>query len=167
MLLLLACVTDAIDDTAASTTEDEEEVHSGHTLDIPGHNECLEEGEQMTEAICVTLVEEDGRYPGVSEDKTPEDTPDDVWRLDDEEYLWLESEIRRCACACCHQSSIGGPGAYFWDLDWEPVWIDSASLWTLSVFGGWTEEPDQTLPTEDVDRLRALLEAEADRRYPD
>jgi hypothetical protein len=44
------------------------------------------------------------------------------------------------------------------------VWTDSASLWTLSVFGGWTEEYAQTFPSSDMERLRSYIEAEADRR---
>lgn len=131
---------------------------------IPEHNECLPAGEEMPAESCVALVEEDGRYPGVSENKSglapdPEDP-----RLQDEGYLWLESEIRRCACVCCHTSSYGGPGTYFWDMDHGPVWIDSASWWSLSVLGGWTEEPDQTLPSDDLERVRAIIEAELERR---
>jgi hypothetical protein len=37
-------------------------------------------------------------------------------------------------------------------------------LWSLSVFGGWNVEPGRTLPTSDLERVRAYLEKEADRR---
>jgi hypothetical protein len=131
---------------------------------IPGHNECLAEGEEMSEATCLAVVEDFGHYPTVSEEKTGYAAPLDDPRALDPEYLWLTAQIKRCTCNCCHHTSYGGPGAYFWDLDFLPVWTDSASRWSLSVLGGWTEEPDQTLPTEDLERVRAYIEGEYDRR---
>jgi len=153
--LLAACT--PTPDTAA----DWEPVH------VPEHSECYPSGEEVSIESCVALVEEDGRYPGVSENKSGTAADPDDPRLTDPDYLWFESEIRSCACACCHMSTIGGPGAYFWDLDYGPVWIDSASRWSLSVLGGWTEEPDQTLPSDDLERVRAVIEAEIARRDRD
>lgn len=131
---------------------------------IPEHSECLPAGEEMPADSCVALVEEDGRYPGVSENKSGTAADPDDPRLSDPDYLWLASEIRRCACVCCHTSRYDGPGTYFWDMDHAPVWIDSASRWSLSVLGGWSEEPDQTLPSDDLERVRAVIEAEIARR---
>ncbi len=134
-------------------------------LDLPEHSECLPSaGDSYSDAICQAVVDEAGRQPTVSENKSgmPPDWTDP--RLNDPEYRWLTSEVKRCACRCCHTGAFGGAGVYFWNLEHQPVWIDSASGWSLSVLGGWTDEDDQTLPTDDIDRLRALIEAEMDRR---
>lgn len=152
LLLLLACATPG-EDTAPAAH-----------LDLPGHNDCLPEGEEMSEETCLAVVEAEGKYPTVSENKAGIDAPSDDPRLEDPELAWLTAEVKRCACACCHTARWGGAGVYFWDLDFEPVWIDSASLWSLSVFGGYTEEYEQTLPTDEIERVRAYLEREADRR---
>ncbi len=134
------------------------------TLDLPEHNECLAHGEAYSDETCLAVVEQDGRFPGVSENKSGAEAPADDPRLADPELQWLTAEIERCACTCCHRARYGGPGAYFWDLDFSPVWIDSASLWSLSVLGGYTEDETQTLPTDEIERVRAYLEVEAERR---
>jgi hypothetical protein len=133
--------------------------------ELPGHNDCLDAGEEMDEATCLAVVEDDGRVPTESTLAygVPEAQPDDT-RLTDVDYTWLTSEVQRCTCACCHTASWGGPGVHRWDLDFQPVWIDSASNWVLGVFGGWTSEPDQTLPSSDTGRVRAILEREVARR---
>lgn len=150
-LLVLACAEPAADDSAP-------DVH------LPGHNECLPEGQEMDLDVCRAVVEDQGRYPTVSENKSGDVAVVDDPRAADPELRWLTSEVKRCTCSCCHHRGLGGAGVYFWDLDWTPVWTDSASLWTFSVFGGWTEEERQTLPTSDLPRLQAYLEGEADRR---
>lgn len=132
-------------------------------LHIPGHNECLDEGEVYTAETCLALVEDDGRQPTVSEDKAGFSEAG-VVRVDDPELAWVTSEVKRCACSCCHTREYGGPGVYFYDLDWTPVWTDSASSWTLGVFAGFTEEEAQTLPTSDLARLQAWVDGEKDRR---
>ena len=52
----------------------------------------------------------------------------------------------------------------FYDLTWEPVWIDSASGWSLRVLAGDTKDEIQTLPTTDPERLKALVDSELERR---
>lgn len=133
-------------------------------VDIPGHNECLPLGEEMTEDVCLAVVEDFGHYPTTSENKSGDEPRPDDPRAEDPELAWITSEVKRCACSCCHTARWGGAGVYFWDLDWAPVWTDSASLWSLSVFGGYTEDYDQTLPTAEIERVRAWLELEAERR---
>lgn len=134
------------------------------TIDIPGHNECLEPGEVYTPETCLALVEDDDRQPTVSENKSGFDADTADPRLADPELAWVTSEVKRCACSCCHTKSYGGPGVYFYDLEWTPVWTDSASSWTLGVFAGFTEEERQTLPTSDLARLQAWVDGERDRR---
>ena len=84
--------------------------------------------------------------------------------LDDPELNQLLADARRCTCACCHDSALGGPGAYFWDVSWQPVWIDSANDWTLGVFAGIYESEDQFLPHEDPEWVRQVVQIELDRR---
>jgi hypothetical protein len=136
----------------------------GPGIRIPGHNECLPEGEEMTAEVCLAVVEDQGRSPTASENKSGDEPGESAPRLDDPELQWLTSEVNRCACRCCHTASWGGAGVYFWDLEYSPVWTDSASLWSLGVFAGWTEEDDQTLPTADIERVRAYVQSEWDRR---
>ena len=137
---------------------------TGPAIDLPGHNECLPEGEEMQEETCLAVVADAGRYPTVSENKSGAEASSDDPRLTDEDYQWITATAKRCTCSCCHTSRWGGAGVYFWDLDFSPVWVDSASLWSLSVFGGFTEEDFQTLPADDMERLQTWLEGEADRR---
>ena len=139
-------------------------VETPTVADLPGHNECLPPGEVMDDDTCLAVVEHDGRSPTTGANQTgmapdPEDP-----RLTDPDYLWLEAEIERCTCVCCHKGSLGGPGVHRWDFEYEPVWIDSANDWTLAVFMGDTEEYEQTLPTEDQERLREVITRERERR---
>ncbi|MFT5679257.1 MAG: hypothetical protein ACI8RZ_000161 [Myxococcota bacterium] len=152
LLLMLAC-TSPTPDTGTPPT-----------IDTPEHSECLPEGESFSDAVCQAVVDDAGRQPTVSENKSGMEADWSDPRLNDPEYRWLESEINRCACRCCHTTTFGGAGVYFWDMEHQPVWIDSASGWSLSVFSGRTEEEAQTLPTDDIERLRALIEFEMDRR---
>ena len=136
-----------------------------HTdVELPGHNECLPEGEVMSEETCLAVVEHDGRQPTSSSNVTGIAPDPDDPRLDDPEYQWLASEIERCTCVCCHTASYGGPGVHRWNFEHAPVWIDSANEWTLSVFVGDTNEYDQTLPTDDPERMRAVIDREPERR---
>ena len=153
LLLLLACSpTDPVDTS----------VHG--TLDLPEHSECLPPGEVMDAETCAAVVEHDGRLPTEPSHKTdaPPDPADP--RIDDADLNQLLADTRRCTCACCHDSTLGGPGAYFWDVTWQPVWIDSANDWSLGVFAGIYESENQSLPHEDPDWVRAVIQAELDRR---
>lgn len=133
-------------------------------IDLPGHNECLGEGEEMSAETCRAVVEEDGRLPTVAHNASG--TPPDPYdpRLFDEDYAWLTAEAKRCTCVCCHSSVIGGPGTHRWDIEYQPVWIDSASDWALQVFAGYTDEYEQTLPSDDPARVQAVVDAEIERR---
>lgn len=130
-------------------------------LDLPGHSACLPEGEVMPRETCVAVVEEDGRLPTTSWRASNAVPPDeDDPRLTDPDYQWLTSEIERCTCVCCHRSSTDGPGAFKYDLDFGPVWIDSANDWTLKVLLGDTGDALRTLPSTDAERLRSVVERE-------
>lgn len=147
--LLVACAPSGGDTAAPAETA---------LPDVPGHNDCLAEGEEMTEEVCLQVVEVDGRYPTVSEDKSGAYGAEAEARAADPDLEWLRSEAKRCTCSCCHTRSWGGPGVYFWDLEWSPVWIDSASGWSLRVLAGETEEEAQTLPSTDPERVKAYVE---------
>lgn len=157
-LLALACGAPGEDEPSV-TPEDSGEAAP---LILPTHNECRPE--PISEEICRAVIEEDGKQPTVSEHKSGIGPDPHDPRAEDPELLWLRGEIQRCACACCHTRSWGGPGVYHWDLEWSPVWIDSASSWTLGVLRGDTENPDRTFLFEDRERVDAILTAEIDRR---
>jgi hypothetical protein len=132
---------------------------------LPGHNECLDQGQAMDADTCVAVVAADGRLPGQSyyhAGAAPPPDPDP--RLRDPDYLWLRAQIDRCTCACCHTSSYGGPGAYSWDLDFRPNWIDSATDWSLGVLAGINPSENQLLPSEDPERVLAIVNQEIARR---
>jgi hypothetical protein len=152
LLLLIACSPDPAADASLQET--------GVHLDLPGHNDCLPEGQEMDDATCSAVIEADGRMPTVPTRAYHTVADDNDPRLDDPEYQWLEAEVKRCTCVCCHTERLGGPGTHRWDIDFAPVWIDSMNEWSMRVFVGDTYEGDQTLPTDDPDRLRAVLEAE-------
>jgi hypothetical protein len=116
----------------------------------------------MEESVCRAVIADDGRQTTVSASKV--ETPSDPALAHDPELLWLTAEIQRCTCACCHTASWGGPGVYFWDLEFQPVWTDSASMWSLSVLSGETHEDFQTLPVEDLERVQNWVESERERR---
>ena len=153
------------DDSAQADTDPA--IETGYPFEIPGHSECLPEGESMTDEVCLAVVEVDGRYPGTSENKSGAETPQDDPRIDDPDLAWLKSEIERCTCVCCHKTSYGGPGVYFYDLEFAPVWIDSASNWSLGVMAGFTTDEEQTLPSTDRERLVEVIERERERRRTD
>lgn len=140
------------------------EVADSEPVEIPGHNSCLAVGERYSDEVCIAVVREQGRVATESRNKAPVEASGNDPRLSDPEYLWVNGEIDRCVCRCCHTSGLGGAGVHAWDLNFGPVWVDSASMWSLSVLGGWTEEEEQTLPTSDLERLRAWIEGERVRR---
>lgn len=152
MLMLLACAASEVpvDDTAPAHP------------DLPEHSSCPGD-EALTDEVCLAVVEEDGRYPTYSVNRSYNPDVEDDPRLEDPDYIWLEEQIRDCTCTCCHRTAFGGPGVYLWDLDYEPVWIDSMSSWSMRTFAGETDEAAQTLPVEDVERFLSVIEAE--RQY--
>lgn len=158
LIVLVAC-SGAPQDIAVDT--------GGPHLVVPGHDDCKPVGFEMEADVCAAVIAEDGRQPTVSQDKSGLPPVADDPRLSDPELAWLDTQVKRCTCACCHTASYGGPGVYFWDLEFAPVWLDSASRWSLSVFSGQTGERSQTLPSTDPDRLLAVVDAEIERRRAD
>jgi hypothetical protein len=154
--LLIACDPSSGDaaDTAAPS----------HFTLLPGHNTCLPDGEAMDDQTCLDLLEADGRQPTTAEEKTGLDPIPDDPRVDDPELAWLTGQIERCACTCCHHSSLGGCGVHKYDLDYQPVWIDSMSTWSARLLGGIVDSEERYLPVEDLDRVAAVLQVEIDRR---
>lgn len=132
---------------------------------LPAHDDCLPVGRRMDDATCLAVIAHDDRFPGESFDKSGVPVSDEDPRIDDPEIAWLTSEIERCTCSCCHQSTLGGPGAFFWDLDYAgAVWLDSASAWSLNVLVGIHDSENQMLPTDDIERARRVVAQELERR---
>ena len=134
------------------------------TTSLPTHDECLPPGERMSDETCLAVIEHDGRLPGQSFDKSGVEVVGDDPRVGSDDLLWLTAEIERCTCSCCPQSSLGGPGAYVWDLDYDGVWLDSASRWSLQVLAGIHDSENQVLPTDDLPRVQQIVLDEIARR---
>jgi len=134
------------------------------TTSLPTHDECLPPGERMSDETCLAVIEHDGRLPGQSFDKSGVEVVGDDPRVGSDDLLWLTAEIERCTCSCCHQSELGGPGAYFWDLDYDGVWLDSASRWSLQVLAGIHDSENQVLPSDDLPRVQQIVLDEIARR---
>lgn len=133
--------------------------------ELPGNTECLPPGEAMSDAVCDAVVANDPRQPNVAYDHSNAPPPVPDWRADDPDFLWLTAEMERCACVCCHRARYDGPGVHRYDLDFGPVWIDSASDWSLRVLAGWEDvDAQRMLPTDDPERLYRIIQAELDRR---
>ena len=131
-------------------------------LHIPEHSQCFDA--PIADAVCYDVIALHDQQPTQSYNQSGIPSANDDERRSDVEYVWLSSEMERCVCSCCHNSRLEGSGTFFWDISFEPVWIDSANSWSLSVLAGETDEADQTLPVSDMERLRALIERERQRR---
>lgn len=105
-------------------------------------------------------------------------------RLADADYManvaWMKGQAEASACACCHTASTTPAGASIWDTEAGPLWIDTFSDEALAMIGGFTDSAafgyypaeanngfDRSttgLPTTDVERLRAFVAQELERR---
>jgi hypothetical protein len=144
-----------------------DEPDAGTEDPLPGHDDCLPPGEEMSEDVCRAVIAEADRVPNVASDHSGVPAPDPDPRVDSEEYAWLTSEVKRCTCSCCHIGSLDAPGVHRWDLEWQPVWIDSMSDWSMEIFAGLrpSDGPlNQMLPTDDPERLLRLVQEELARR---
>jgi hypothetical protein len=129
---------------------------------LPGHSEC--QSERMEDEVCLAVVEEDPRLPTESINQSNQPLINNDPRLQDDDYIWLTEQVTQCTCVCCHSTEYQGPGTYFWDIDFQPVWIDSANSWSLIVLAGETNEPSQTLPSDDPERVLDIINKEINRR---
>ena len=134
-------------------------------IDLPGHSECF--AQPLERDVCQAVVDADPRQPTTSENHSGMDSVENDPRLIDPDYIWLTEQINQCTCVCCHTESLSGPGVYFWNIEYEPVWIDSASNWSLLVLSGQTNEEKQTLPSDDPERIFAIIKKELERREND
>jgi hypothetical protein len=118
----------------------------------------------LSDSICNCVVASDERPFGESGDlsETPSVSPDE--RVGDSALAHWNDEIRRTRCGCCHNTSFRGPGTAYWDLAFEPVWVDSASDVRLRVMSGEGDKPGQTVPFPDPAPFRAFVEQEIARR---
>lgn len=130
--------------------------------DLPEHTECF--ATKIEDDVCLEVIAEHDQQPTHSYNQSGIAVTEDDPRITDPDYIWLTEQIQQCACACCHNSNLEGSGAYFWDIAFSPVWIDSANSWSLRVLAGETNEPDQTLPVEDPDRMMMVIQKEMERR---
>lgn len=110
-------------------------------------------------------------------------TADDDPRLDDDAFMaevaWAREQVEATGCICCHSTGIAPAGPSNWYVE-EPIWTDTVSDSGLALFAGWANSValgaypaednngfDRTtlgLPTTDIERMRAFLEGELERR---
>lgn len=120
--------------------------------------------------------------PGIASQGSRQVKEDEA-RLSDPDLAWSAGEVQACACLCCHSAKLGGPGAFAWDIDFSPVWTDSATDRALAINAGIIDSSifgdidpklnngfirtKMGLPTTDPDRMRAFLRRELERRGAD
>jgi hypothetical protein len=142
---------------------------------------CTEEGRSYAEyGACDAVFSQRPYYPTPAAGSTPPNDP----RMGDSAYqaevAWAREQVEACACVCCHSSEVAPSGASQWYVEAPGVWLDSisdsglammAGLADSTAFGAFSPEEnngfDRTalgVPTTDVERMRALLLSEWDRR---
>lgn len=143
---------------------------------------CTEPGRKYTDyASCEPVFTQRPYWPGAPAGSTSPDDP----RLDDPAYQaelgWVTEQVEACACTCCHSveaAPAAGPSGWF--LEDGPIWVDGLDDDGLAVLAGWVDSTafgafdaadnngfDRSvtgLPTSDVPRMQAFLEAELRRR---
>lgn len=105
-------------------------------------------------------------------------------RLDDpafqSELEWVTSQVKACACVCCHSSELAPEGPSDWHLEASAIWTDSVSddgvallagLVDSSSFGAYPPEQNfgfervrTALPSTDPDRMKTFFLEEYLRR---
>lgn len=141
---------------------------------------CTEPGRQYSDyGDCEIVKTNRPYYPVPGRAVAGDDDP----RLKDEAYLrdseWIKSEVKACACVCCHTEK-GTRGAAKWSVDAGPLWTDTMSDTAISLFAGYVDssalgsfDPAENngfdrirsaLPTTDVERTLAFFRAEFNRR---
>lgn len=142
---------------------------------------CTEEGRNFNDyASCDAVL---SQRPYYATDVTY-DTPANDPRLSDSAYLgeldWVTSQVKSCACLCCHSAALPPDGPSGWNIDAGPLWLDTLDDDGLAVLAGWVDStafgafpPEDNngfdrsttgLPTNDIARMLAFLESELARR---
>ena len=105
-------------------------------------------------------------------------------RLDDpafqSELAWVTSQVKACACVCCHSSDLAPEGPSDWHLEASAIWTDSVSddgvallagLVDSSTFGAYPPEQNfgfervrTALPSTEPDRMKTFFLEEYLRR---
>ncbi len=142
---------------------------------------CTEPGRRYDDyASCADVLTQRPYYPAPTEPQTAPEDP----RLSDPVYQaelrWVAEQVEACACVCCHSTRAAPRGPSMWYVEADPLWIDSVADSGLSMLAGLSDSTalgaypaaenhgfDRTalgLPTNDIPRMRAFLEAEWARR---
>ena len=126
--------------------------------------------------LCVlgplALACEEGAPPSVHPDIPGVDP-----RSGDPDYAWSRAHGLRSDCAKCHRGSLAAEdlpvdcdtvercltARYYWDLDFEPYWTDSASDQTLEALRGPAGEAP-LVESDEPERMRAFLTRELEYR---
>ena len=141
---------------------------------------ATEAGRSFTDyADCEVVFTQRPYYPVPPYGTTAEDDP----RLEDEAFMaeveWARQQVASTGCVCCHAIAPAPQGPSLWFID-EPIWTDTVSDNGLALFAGWADSrslgaypatenngfdrDDVGLPTTDIERMRAFIEGELNRR---
>lgn len=142
---------------------------------------CTEEGREYSDyGACDAVLTQRPYYGAPTAYNTDSGDP----RLSDTAYMaelgWVTEQVSACACTCCHTADLPPDGASGWSTDAGPLWIDTLDNDGLAMLAGWVDSsafgafpPEDNngfdrgttgLPTTDVLRMTAFLEAELARR---
>lgn len=141
---------------------------------------CTEAGRRFDDYVsCESLYDTRGYYPvPVEYDTTPDARLDDPEWV--EEYEWMTEQAASCSCVCCHSDISTPEGPAKWFIEADPIWINSADDYAMAFFAGWVDSSNfgmlppwdnngfdrgtTGIPTTDIDRMKAFLEGELERR---
>lgn len=142
---------------------------------------CTEEGRHFEDyASCADVLTQRPYWSAPPAGSTAPDDP----RLSDAAYMgevaWAKSQVEASACVCCHTKSLTPKGPSQWFIDGDGIWLDTVSDSGIAMLAGLADSTalgafaaadnngfDRTalgMPTTDVERMKALLVGEWQRR---
>jgi hypothetical protein len=142
---------------------------------------CTEPGRRFEDYASCDVVRTQRPYYPVAPRTTS--SPDDP-RLQDPAFMaelaWVTEQVAASACVCCHTNRASKNGSSDWNIEEGPIWTDTVSDLGLAILAGYADStafgafpPDQNhgfsrdqtgVPTTDVERMKAFLGAEWERR---
>lgn len=149
----------------------------GQELPVTGpqaQDACVEgvetEKAPLADDVCECIVAADERpfSPGVDQSGVLAGGDAGTRAMDPSLSHWKE-RIRSTRCGCCHNAQFEGPGSFYWDLAYEPVWLDSVTDERLLKMAGQTEQQTgamQSLTFDDAEmaEFAAFVQEELTRR---
>ena len=154
---------------------------SGSVCTYSAISACTEPGRDFADYGRCDIVRTQRPYS--AQPPVVQEVPNDP-RLDDpafmEELGWVTSQVKACACVCCHSSDLAPEGPSDWHLEASAIWTDSVSdegvallagLVDSSAFGAYPPEQNfgferviTALPSNEPERMKTFFLEEYLRR---